>query len=134
MKYVYLLLCLTGCVMSTKNFAQAPADSTAREVLTIAEEMPEFPGGEAELYDFIGKNLSYPAAARENAIQGKVLVKFVVEKDGYIDKIEIIKKLGWGCDEEVMRVIRSMPKWKPGKMKGNPVAVYFMLPVIFKLK
>ncbi|MES2655751.1 MAG: energy transducer TonB [Bacteroidota bacterium] len=100
----------------------------------MPEEMPQFPGGENEMYSFISKNLYYPTLAKENAIEGKVYVRFVVERDGSIDQIEILKKLGWGCDEEVIRMIQLMPKWKPGKMKGNAVPVFFVLPVVFKLK
>ncbi|MES2382712.1 MAG: energy transducer TonB [Bacteroidota bacterium] len=134
MKYVYFLLCAIGCLINTKSYAQMLPVDTTKQVLTMPEEMPQFPGGENEMYSFISKNLYYPTLAKENAIEGKVYVRFVVERDGSIDQIEILKKLGWGCDEEVIRMIQLMPKWKPGKMKGNAVPVFFVLPVVFKLK
>lgn len=133
MKYICLLLCIVGCLINTKSFAQTPTDTT-QEVITMAEVMPQFPEGEEEMYDFINKNLLYPKLAKENGIEGRVIVRFIVQKSGYIDKIEIIRKLGWGCDEEVLRMIQLMPKWSPGKVNGKPVAVYFTLPVTFKLK
>ncbi len=133
MKYICFLLCTVGCLINTKSFAQTPTDTT-QEIITMAEVMPQFPGGEDEMYDFINKNLLYPKLAKENGIEGRVIVRFIVQKSGYIDKIEIIRKLGWGCDEEVLRMIQLMPKWSPGKMNGKPVAVYFTLPVTFKLK
>lgn len=133
MKYICLLLCVVSCLINTKSFAQTPTDTT-QEVITMAEVMPQFPGGEEEMYDFINKNLLYPKLAKENGIEGRVIVRFIVQKSGYIDKIEIIRKLGWGCDEEVLRMVQLMPKWSPGKVNGKPVAVYFTLPVTFKLK
>jgi len=95
--------------------------------------MPEFVGGEIELSKFLSKNILYPKLAKENNIEGRVIVRFVVEKDGSISNTDILRKLGFGCDEEVIRLIKTMPKWVPGKQNGKPVRVYYTLPIVFKL-
>ncbi len=98
-------------------------------IFSNPESMPEFSGGESELYNFIGTNLIIPEIVKENNIRGKVIAQFVVEKDGSISNIELIKKLGFGCDEEVVRIINSMPKWKPGKMNDEPIRMKMILPI-----
>lgn len=104
------------------------------EILTFAEQMPEFVGGLEEMYKFINKNIQYPQMARENGIQGKVILTFVVGTDGKISQIEqVSKKLGWGLDDEAIRIVKSMPNWVPGKQNGKPVAVKFTLPIKFQL-
>lgn len=103
-------------------------------VLLFAEEIPEFPGGEQERAKFISKNLVYPKKAIKNNIQGSVYAKFIVEKDGSLSNIEIVRSLGHGCDEEVVRVIKLMPRWKPGKQNGEPVRIQMVLPIKFTLK
>lgn len=102
--------------------------------ITIAEVMPQFPGGEAEMMSFIGKNLKYPVVDQENGTQGRVTVRFVVTKTGDIDQVEVMRGISPTCDREAMRVVKSMPKWIPGKQNGKPVAVYFTLPVLYRLK
>lgn len=102
-------------------------------VFQIVETMPEFPGGQDKMYDFITKNLNYPKLAKENGIQGKVFVSFVVEKDGRISNVKCIKDIGSGCGEECVRIIKKMPNWKPGTQGGKFVRVQFNLPFIFKL-
>ncbi len=104
------------------------------EIFTIVEEMPEFPGGMAKLAEYLGKNIKYPQMARESGIQGRVFVNFVVETDGSVSNVNIMRSLGGGCDEEAMRVVKSMPKWKAGKQRGKPVRVSYILPVNFKLQ
>lgn len=104
------------------------------EIFKVVEEMPEFPGGAAKLLEYIGKNVKYPMMARESDIQGKVFVQFVVEPDGSISKVQLLRGIGGGCDEEAMRVVQSMPKWKPGKQRGAPVRVQYMVPIVFKLQ
>lgn len=105
---------------------------TGPEIMTFAEQMPEFNG---DLYKYLGDNIKYPTVARENGIEGQVVMQFVVGKDGKIDEnsIVIVKKVGWGLEEEAIRVVKSMPKWKPGKQNGNPVYVKCTLPIRFKL-
>ncbi|MFN8279379.1 MAG: energy transducer TonB [Saprospiraceae bacterium] len=104
------------------------------EVFKYVEQMPEFPDGQKAMYDYIKSNLKYPAIARENDIQGTVVVQFVVTKDGDITRVSVARGIGGGCDEEAVRVVRSMPNWKPGKHNGKAVPVNFTLPIKFKLE
>jgi protein TonB len=106
---------------------------TGPEIVTFAEQMPEFEGGTEEMMKFLQKNLNYPPVARENGIEGRVVLQFVVDKDGKISQVEVLKKLGWGLEEEAVRVVKTMPPWKPGKQNGKPVIVRFTLPVVFRL-
>ena len=105
-----------------------------QEIFQIVEEMPAFPGGEAKLMEYVGKNIKYPQIARETGIQGRVFVGFVVEPDGSVSNVKILRGIGGGCDEEAMRVIKSLPKWKPGKQRGKAVRVSYQIPVFFKLQ
>ena len=95
--------------------------------------MPEFPGGMEELLKYLGKNLHYPSIAQENNIQGRCIIEFVVNKDGTVVDPKVIKSLDAACDKEAMRVVKSMPKWKPGLQRGKPVRVRYTLPVMFRL-
>jgi protein TonB len=104
------------------------------EVFTIVEEMPAYPGGDAKLYEYLGKNIKYPQIARESGIQGRVFVNFVVEPDGSVSNVKVMRGIGGGCDEEAVRVIKTMPKWKPGKQRGKAVRVTYTIPVVFKLQ
>ena len=104
------------------------------EIFDRAEVMPTFPGGALELMKFLSKNIRYPEIARENGLQGKVIIRFIVDIDGSIIEPIVLKDgIGGGCAEEAMRVISSMPKWIPGSQRGTPVKVYYVLPVTFKL-
>ncbi len=104
------------------------------EVFTIVEEMPEFPGGMNKLGEYLAKSIKYPQMAREAGIQGRVFITFVIEKDGSVTNVQVLRPLGGGCDEEAVRVVKSMPKWKPGKQRGKAVRVSYNLPVNFKLQ
>ena len=103
------------------------------EVFMVVEDQPEFPGGTAALLEYLRKNIKYPAICRENNIQGKVIVTFVVNKDGSIVDIEVIKSVNPSLDKEAIRVISQMPKWKPGSQRGKPVRVKYSVPVNFRL-
>lgn len=103
-------------------------------IFTTVEEQPEFPGGVGEMYQYIAERIKYPSPAQRANVQGKVFVKFVVQKNGDIGDIKVLKGIGFGCDEEAVRVISKMPKWKPGKQNGNPVNVYFTMPIAFRLE
>ena len=109
-------------------------EAKEEEVFLVVEEDPEYPGGMEELYKFVGKNLQYPALAKENNITGRVYVSFVVEKDGSVSKVKVLKEIGGGCGNEAMRVVKMMPKWKPGKQHGRAVRTQFTLPVMFELQ
>lgn len=102
-------------------------------VLNIVQELPEFPGGIVEMLKFFTKNLRYPPQAQNQKIQGTVTVQFVVNTDGTIVEQTITQKLFPDCDREAMRVMRLMPKWKPGKEHGKPVRVRYQLPIVFRL-
>ena len=95
--------------------------------------MPEFPGGRDSLNKFLIKNIKYPVQAKEDNIQGTVYVSFVVSSLGEINNIKILRGIGFGCDEEAIRVVKKMPIWKPGKQNGKEVSVIFNLPVNFNL-
>jgi protein TonB len=100
----------------------------------FVEEMPEFPGGSAALLKYVGENLRYPEDAQNNNIQGRVILKFVVNPDGSVDRIEILRGVDPLLDEEAIRVVRTLPRFKPGKQGGVPVPVWFSLPVTFKIE
>jgi len=106
------------------------------QIFTIVEENPEFPGGEAALFKFLSDNTKYPAIAKDAGIQGIVYVQFVVMEDGSVnpDMVDILRGVHPACDAEAIRVVKSMPKWKPGKQRGKPVRVYYKLPFRFTLR
>ncbi|MDP5139264.1 MAG: M56 family metallopeptidase, partial [Spirosomaceae bacterium] len=110
------------------------ADLVGEEVFTTVEQNPEFPGGATEMYKYIGERIKYPKLAQQMKVEGKVFLRFVVQKNGEIGDIKILKSIGYGCDEEAVRVISQMPKWTPGKQNGKPVNVYFTMPIKFALE
>ena len=103
------------------------------EVFTMVEEQPQPAGGMSEMYRFIAENLNYPEAAQRMGIEGKVFVQFVVDVDGTIDEVVTLKGIGAGCDEQAVKVVESLPPWKPGIQRGRPVKVRMILPITFKL-
>jgi protein TonB len=104
------------------------------KIFTFVEQQPSFPGGESELNKFIKKNLKYPPAALRNGLEGLVVVQFVVNREGEISDVQVVKKLGGGTDEEAMRVVKMMPKFAPAKQNGRPVSFRYTLPVRFGLQ
>jgi protein TonB len=111
-----------------------PKEDDPDEIFPIVESMPEFEGGIAAFYKFVGENLKYPAQARRLGIEGRVYVNFVVDRDGSLSQLVIARGIGAGCDEEVLRILEMSPKWIPGKQRGNPVRVRMMLPITFRLQ
>ena len=110
-------------------------DEEEEEVFMIVENMPEFPGGQQAMMKYIAENIKYPVIAQENGIQGRVICQFVVEKDGKPSNIQVVRTSGdASLDKEAVRVIGTMPRWKPGKQRGKPVRVTFTLPVSFRLQ
>lgn len=105
----------------------------ASEVMFLVEKMPQFPGGEALMLQFLTEKLQYPRLAKEYGIEGRVVISFLVEKDGSLTDIKIVKGIGGGCDEEALRLVRAMPPWKPGEHRGRTVRVSYTLPVTFKM-
>ena len=104
-----------------------------QQIFQVVEEMPEFPGGMAECLKFIGKNIKYPTIAQENGVQGRVIIQFVVNQDGSIVDPVVMRSVDPYLDKEALRVIKMMPKWKPGMQKGQPVRVKYTVPVTFRL-
>ena len=102
-------------------------------IYQIVDEMPQYPGGEKAMMEYVAKNVKYPQEAKDKEIQGRVFVSFVVEKDGSVSTVKVLRGIGGGCDEEAVRVVSSMPKWKPGIKDGKPVRVSYMMPLNFKL-
>ena len=115
---------------------EAPVEEEEEEVVfVVVESMPEFPGGQQALFKYLSENVKYPVIAQENGIQGRVICQFVVNKDGSIVDVEVVRSGGdASLDKEAVRVIKTMPKWKPGKQRGKPVRVKYTLPVNFKLQ
>lgn len=103
------------------------------EVFVIVEDMPEFPGGEIALRKWIAEHVDYPVIAAENGIQGKVYVQFVVDKDGSVTMAKVVRGVDPSVDQEALRVINSLPRWKPGKQRGKPVRVSYTVPINFQL-
>ncbi|MCB9193142.1 MAG: energy transducer TonB [Flavobacteriales bacterium] len=104
------------------------------QIFTIVEQMPSFPGGEEELFKYLGKSIKYPQMAADAGISGVVYVTFVVDKDGKVKDAKVLRGIGGGCDEEALRVVNNMPPWTPGKQRGKPVKVQYNLPIRFTLK
>ena len=115
---------------------EAPVEEEEEEVVfVVVESMPEFPGGQQALFKYLSENVKYPVIAQENGIQGRVICQFVVNKDGSIVDVEVVRSGGDPpLDKEAVRVIKSMPKWKPGKQRGKAVRVKYTVPVNFKLQ
>ncbi len=114
----------------------AVIEEKAPEIFTVVEEMPEFPGGAAEMMKYIQKNVQYPQMAKEAGLSGKCFLKFVVNGSGNISDVQVLRGVpGCGeCDREAIRVVKSMPSWKPGKQNGRTVPVFFNLPINFQLR
>ena len=118
---------------------EAPAvveeeEESSQQIFTVVETMPEFPGGQGALLQYLAKSIKYPVIAQENGIQGRVSCSFVVNKDGSIVDAEVIRGVDPSLDKEALRVIGTMPKWTPGKQRGKPVRVKYTVPVTFRLQ
>jgi TonB family protein len=117
-----------GKIISSSNLYKS-----GRRTYFSVEQSPEFPGGLKELYAFLGNNIVYPKLARQNGTKGRVIVQFVVQKDGALTNIKVVRGIGDGCDEEVLRVMKLSPLWKPGMQNGKTVDVAYTVPVAFLL-
>jgi periplasmic protein TonB len=115
----------------TKKDTEAPVDN---QLYTIVEEMPSFPGGEQGLMEYLSKNLRYPFTALDKKIENIVICIFFIEKDGSINQAEVIQSVNPLLDKEALRVIRTLPRWKPARQHGKPIRVKYILPVSFRLK
>ena len=111
-----------------------PEEVVEEEIFVVVEESPEFPGGEESRLKFLTDNIQYPRIARDAGVEGRVIVGFVVEPDGRITNVKIIRGKVQSLDEEALRVTKMMPRWKPGKQRGKPVRVQFTMPITFLLQ
>ena len=109
-------------------------EEATEEIFVVVEQQPEFPGGMSALMKFLGDNIKYPVIAQENGIQGRVITNFVVERDGSITDVQVVRGQDPSLDKEAVRVIQTMPRWKPGQQRGKAVRVRFTLPVVFRLQ
>jgi protein TonB len=123
---------VTEEVIFTEN--RDPEIPAETKPFIVVEEPPEYPGGNTALLKYISENIKYPAIAQENNIQGRVILKFVVNPDGSADRIEVLRGIDPLLDNEAIRVVQSLPRFKPGKQGGVPVPVWFTLPVVFRLE
>lgn len=114
-------------------FAEAPEEEEVQEYFTIVERMPSFPGGIANFHKFIGRKLNYPSQARRAGIEGKVILEFIIVETGEVTDVEVVRGIGFGCDEEAIRVLEASPKWNPGKQQGKAVKVKSTLAVMFEV-
>jgi TonB family protein len=128
--FIFLFL-LNGIIL----FGQVPVQQKDASIFTVVEQMPEFPGGAGEMMKYIQRNIHYPEKERDAGVEGKCFIKFVVEQDGSISNVEVLKGIlnGQGCDQEALRVIKNMPNWTPGTQNGKLVRVYFNVPISFRL-
>lgn len=128
-----LIFALLTCSIASYAQSNAVQDNKKDSIYFSVEQQPEFPGGMNALMQFIGKNIQYPEIAKRDSLQGKVYIQFTVEKDGSVS--DVIAKRGFNaeCEKEAIRVFKMMPNWIPGKQKGEPVRVSFMMPINFKL-
>ena len=130
---------VTSAVKNTAEIGEKVVESSdpkkvfTGKVYDLVDEMPSFPGGLEELYKWIDNNVQYPAVARENGIEGRVILKFIVEKDGSLSDSTVIHSVHPMVDREALRLVGQMPKWNPGKRAGVPVRVRYCLPIKFKL-
>ena len=120
--------------VNEKVVDEVPPAVEETKIFEVVEQMPQFKGGDAALMEYLQKNIKYPVIAEENGIQGRVVCTFVVERDGSITDIKVVRSVDPSLDKEAVRVIKSMPKWNPGKQNGSAVRVKFTLPVTFRLQ
>lgn len=125
-----------GEVLKAKEEIKAPEPPKHEEnkIFTVVEQMPMYPGGDAALMQYLSSNIKYPTVAAENGVQGRVVVGFVVEKDGSITDVNVMRSVDPSLDREAMRVVKNMPRWTPGKQNGSAVRVKYQVPVMFRLQ
>ncbi len=135
---IFLKICTSFFLLLISTLSSNAQSDTANPSINydcmLVENPPEFPGGEQALLDYIRSNVQYPKKARKKNIQGTVYISFIVEMDGKVTNVRVLRGIGGGCDEEAVRVVSSMPDWKPGYQDGEPVRVQFNLPIRFILR
>lgn len=136
-KYLFTLVTIGLLIINlnvksqNSNIDEIKKDSL---VFVVVEESPEFQGGDQARIEYLIKNINYPKKARKAGIQGTVYITFIIEKDGKVSNVRILRGIGGGCDEESLRVVKNMPKWKPGRQRGKNVRVQYNMPLKFTLE
>lgn len=125
---------LNKTIITEQVIEQPKVEDEQPMSIAMVEQKPEFPGGEAAMYKWLSDNIIYPSAASEEGVQGRVVVEFVVDRDGSITHVRVVRQRHPALDKEALRVIKAMPKWIPGRNNGQPVKVTYTLPVTFKLQ
>ena len=134
-RLIFMSLMATCCLTTVLAQKTVVSQKDQKEdPFNVVEDMPEFPDGIEAMIKFISNNIQYPADAKKQKVDGRVLVNFVVEKDGSITEVKVIKPTFPSLDAEAVRVVKAMPKWKPGYQKGQAVRVQFTMPINFSLK
>lgn len=128
-----MLMAIIACLMTLGVQAQENNESNASQVYDVVENMPQYPGGMPALIQFLSENISYPKDAKEKSISGRVLVTFIVEKDGSVSEVQSATSTYPSLDDEAVRVVKAMPHWKPGTLKGDSVRVRYTIPINFNL-
>jgi TonB family protein len=132
-KIIVIFILLNGIARS-QNDSTKNAQIPAKQVYTYVEQMPSFPGYDQGMTNYLSTNLKYPMEAQKKSIEGRVYVSFVVNEDGKVSDVTILRGIGGGCDQEAKRVVERMPNWNPGKQNGRAVAVKYNLPIQFKIQ
>ena len=130
---IILLLATLFLFCGTTVFAQDANEDTDK-AYEVVDEMPSFTGGQGALMQFLANNVKYPTVAFENGVQGRVLVSFIVERDGSLSNVKVERSVDPSLDKEAVRVVKAMPKWQPGKAKGSTVRVKFTVPITFRMQ
>ena len=129
----FAVLLMVFVFTSNVNAQVDKSDKDSEKVYTVVDKEAEYPGGIEAMNRFLAQNIIYPTLAKQKNIHGKVLISFIIEKNGSISNIKVIKDIGEGCGEEGMRIVKLMPKWKPAQQKSEPVRQQFVLPISFQL-
>lgn len=134
MKKLILMSMMAAVCLMTASAQKTVVSQSNQNVYDVVEQMPEYPGGMEAMIEFLSTNVKYPEDAIKQNIGGRVMVMFVIEPDGSVTNVRVAKKVFPSLDAEAVRVVKTMPKWKPGKEKGRAVRVNFTIPVIFSIK
>lgn len=134
MKKVLMMALMTLFCLTTVSAQKTVVAKKNQKVFDVVEQMPEYPGGSAALFEYLSSTVKYPADAEKKKVEGRVLVTFVVEQDGSISDITVVRKVFPSLDAEAVRVIAGMPRWKPGMQSGKVVRVKYTVPMTFRLK
>jgi protein TonB len=133
MKKLILMLLMAECCLMTAHAQKTVVSQTNQKVFDTVEQMPEYPGGMQAMIAFLQTNMKYPEDAAKQKVEGRVMVQFIVETDGSISDVHVAKQVFPSLDAEAIRVVQAMPKWTPGKEKGNVVRVKYNLPIVFRM-